>query len=116
MNWRAVGCGTLAIIVFLAVGFWGMSKAFDRLEGCPDRLQWGNLGYLPEGSPIAEPSFADGSAVEIGSTFIGLTTRRVWGPPGSNASASDGGERPPRIYLDCDDGTVLLFAAERAAP
>ena len=48
VNWRAIGCGTLAIVVFLAIGLWGMSKAFDRLEGCPDRLQWGDRVYLPD--------------------------------------------------------------------
>ncbi len=110
MNWRAIGCGTLAIVVFLAIGLWGMSKAFDRLEGCPDRLQWGDRVYLPAGSPVPEPSFPEGSPVEIGSTFIGLTTRKVWGPPGSGPSPS-AADRPSRIYLDCDDGSVLLFAA-----
>lgn len=115
MNWRALGCGTLAIVVFLAVGLWGMSKAFDRLEGCPDRLQWGDRVYLPTGSPRPEPSFAEGSPVEIGSTFIGLTTRTVWGPPGSRSSPS-AADRPSRIYLDCDDGSVLLFAVESPEP
>jgi hypothetical protein len=115
MNRRAVGCGTLAIVVFLAVGLWGMSKAFDRLEGCPDRLLWGDRVYLPTGSHRPHPSFAEGSPVEIGATFIGLTTRKVWGPPGSAPSES-AAERPMRIYLDCDDGSVLLFAVESAAP
>jgi len=115
VNGRAIGCGTLAIVVFLAVGLWGMSKAFDRLEGCPDRLQWGDRVYLPAGSVRPEPSFAEGSPVEIGSTFIGLTTRKVWGPPGS-APSSSAGDRPSRVYLDCDDGGVLLFAAESREP
>ena len=111
MNWRAIGCGGLAIVVFLAVALWGMSKAFDRLEGCPDRLQWGAQAYLPAGSPVPEPSFVEGLPVEIGSTFIGLTTRKVWGPPGTEANPS-AGDLPARIYLDCDDGSVLLFALE----
>ena len=115
MNGRAIGCGTLAIVVFLAVGLWGMSKAFDRLEGCPDRLQWGDRVYLPAGSARPQPSFAEGSPVEIGSTFIGLTTRKMWGPPGS-APSSSAGDRPSRVYLDCDDGSVLLFAAESPEP
>lgn len=115
MNWRALGCGTLAIVVFLAVGLWGMSKAFDRLEGCPDRLQWGDRVYLPTGSHRPQPSFAEGSPVGIGSTFIGLTTRKVWGPPGSAPSGS-AADRPSRIYLDCDDGSVLLFAVESPEP
>ena len=115
MNWRAVGCGTLAILVFVGVGLWGMSKAFDRLEGCPNRLQWGDRVYLAAGSPQPEASFADGSPVEIGATFIGLTTRKVWGPPGSSSSPA-ASERPTRIYLDCDDGSVRLFAAQSPSP
>lgn len=115
MNWRAIGCGTLAIVLFVAVGLWGMSKAFDRLDGCPDRLQWGDRAYLPSGPARAEPSFAEGSPVEIGSTFIGLTTRRVWGPPGTRPSTS-AADRPSRIFLDCADGTVREFAVQTPAP
>ena len=104
MNWRAIGCGVLAAAVFVAVGLFGMSLAFSRLNGCPTLLQWGDRTCLPAGTSAAAPSFAEGSPVEIGSTFIGLTTRRVWGPPGSSPSplASD---RPAAIVLDCDDGT-----------
>lgn len=115
MNWRVIGCGGLAIIVFLAVSLWGMSMAFDRLEGCPERLQWGDRAYLPAGSPVAEPSFAEGSPVEIGSTFIGLTTRKVWGPPGSRPSRA-AADRPSRIFLDCDDGSVQGFVASTPIP
>lgn len=115
MNWRAVGCGTLAVVVFVAVGLFGMSLAFDRLEGCPQRLQWGDRGYLPDGSPAAEPSFAEGSPVEIGSTFIGLTTRQVWGPPGS-APSELAADRPDRIVMDCDDGSVQAYEAEIGSP
>jgi len=111
VNWRAIGCGTLAIVVFLAVGLFGMSLAFNRLEGCPGRLQWGDRGYLPDGSPATEPSFPDGSPVEIGSTFFGLTTRQVWGPPGS-APSQAARDRPDRIVLDCDDGTVQAYRVE----
>lgn len=115
MNWRAIGCGGLAIVVFLGIGLLGMSLAFSRLEGCADRLQWGDRAYLAAGTPAAEPSFSDGSPVEIGSTFMGLTTRRVWGPPGSTRSelASD---RPDRIFLDCGDGTVRAYAGKSPAP
>jgi hypothetical protein len=105
VNWRAIGCGTLAIVVFLAIGLWGMSKAFDRLDGCPDRLQWGDRTYLPEGPTTAQPSFAEGAPVKIGSTFIGLTTRQVWGPPGSAPSTS-AADRPRHVILDCGDSTV----------
>jgi hypothetical protein len=115
VNWRVVGCGTLAIVVFLAVGVLGMSMAFPRIEGCPERLQWGDRGYLPDGSPAPAPSFAAGPAVEIGSTFFGLTTRRVWGPPGSAPSPS-AADRPGRIFLDCDNGRVQAYQAQGPVP
>lgn len=115
MNWRAIGCGTLAIVVFVAIGLFGMSLAFSRLEGCPDRMQWGDRAYLPSGLPVAEPSFAQGSPVEIGSTFIGLTTRQVWGPPGSTPS-QDAVDRPNQIFLDCDDGSVQAYEGQSDPP
>jgi hypothetical protein len=115
VNWRAIGCGTLAIVVFVGIGLYGMSKAFDRAQGCPVRLQWGDRAYLPDGSPATQPSFADGSPVEIGSTFIGLTTRKVWGPPGSAPSQATA-DRPKRIFLDCDDGHVQAYQAQSRSP
>ena len=115
MNWRAIGCGGLAIIVFLGIGLLGMSMAFSHLDGCPDRLQWGDRAYLPAGSPAPEPSFVGGSPVEIGSTFIGLTTRRVWGPPGSSPSEA-AADRPDRIILDCANGSVQAYVREIPSP
>jgi hypothetical protein len=117
VNWRAIGCGLLAATVFVAIGLLGMSMAFSRLEGCTDRVQWGDAAYLPVGSPTGEPSFADGGdPVEIGSTFVGLTTRRVWGPPGSvpYGSVASGSvfEKPQQIILDCGDGTFQEYRAE----
>lgn len=115
MNWRAIGCGGLAIVVFVGIGLFGMSLAFSRLEGCPSRLQWGDRAYLPAGTPAAEPSFAEGPAVAIGSTFIGLTTRRVWGPPGSTPLEA-ASHRPDRIVIDCADGSVQAYSGESPAP
>lgn len=117
MNWRAIGCGLLAAAVFVGIGLLGMSMAFSRLEGCPERLRWGAEAYLPVGATTERPAFTDGGEpVEIGSTFIGLTTRRVWGPPGSVPISSLGPgmafEQPQRIVLDCDDGSFQEYAAE----
>jgi hypothetical protein len=117
VNWRAIGCGGLAAVVFVGIGLLGMSLAFSRLEGCPDRLQWGANGYLPLGATTDQPAFADGGEpVEIGSTFIGLTTRRVYGPPGSVpiTSLASGAvfEQPQHIVLDCDDGTFQEYVGE----
>ena len=116
MNWRAIGCGTLAAAAFVGLGLLAMSMAFTRFEGCPTRLQWGDRAYAPAASPIASPSFASGGEpVEIGSTLIGLTTRRVWGPPGSDAPES-ADVRPDRIILDCADGTFQEYGGAADQP
>ena len=115
MNWRVIGCGSLAALVFVGIGLLGMSMAISRLDGCPVRLQWGDRSYLPDGAPEAAPRFPDGSPVEIGSTFIGLTTRRVWGPPGS-APSQLAADRPTRIVLDCDNGTFQAYRYGASAP
>ena len=112
MNPRVIGCGLLAAAVFVAVGLFAMSLAFSRLDGCPTLVQWGDRTYLPRGSVSASPSFAEGSPVEIGSTFIGLTTRMVWGPPGSSPSNS-AADRPDSIVLDCDDGSFQSYQVKR---
>ncbi|MGH2457044.1 MAG: hypothetical protein ACRDHD_12405 [Candidatus Limnocylindria bacterium] len=110
MSWRAAGCLVLGIGAFVGVGLLGMSLAFSQLGGCPDRLQWADRAYLPQGSPAASPEFeGGGEPVEIGSTFVGLTTRRVYGPPGSSAS-TDADDRPAEIVLDCGDGSYRGYA------
>ena len=126
MNRRAIGCGLLAAAFFVAIGLYGMSLAFSSLEGCPDRLQWRDRVFLPVGSPAQEPVFGQGGRpVRIGSTFIGLTTRRVWGLPGSvpfgsppsgSVANGAGNEPPQRIILDCDNGTFQEFAGELSSP
>jgi len=108
VNRRAIGCGLLAAVVFVAIGLYGMSLAFSRIDGCPTLLQWGDRTYLPVGAAATSPSFAEGSPVEIGSTFIGLTTRLVWGPPGSSPSPL-AADRPDSIILDCSNGTVQAY-------
>ena len=109
MSRRAIGCGVLAAAVFIGLGLLAMSMAFSRFEGCPSRLQWGDRSYDPAASPLPSPSFADGGEpVDIGSTLIGLTTRQVWGPPGSDAPSA-AYQRPARIILDCGNGTFQEY-------
>jgi hypothetical protein len=105
---RAIGCGVLGIGSFLALGLFGMWLAFNRLEGCPSRLQWAERGYEPIGTPAPSPAFAAGEPVDIGSTFIGLTTRTVWGPPGSRPTTQSA-DRPSEIVLDCADDTYQAY-------
>ena len=116
MSGRAIGCGVLAALVFIGLGLLAMSMAFSRFDGCPARLQWGDRDYDPAGSPVSSPAFADGSQpVALGSTLIGLTTRQVWGPPGSD-DPSNAYHRPPQIILDCDDGTYQEYREVRDQP
>lgn len=107
MNRRVLGCGIAGIVVFLALGILGLRMAIPDV-GCPDRLQWSDQAYLADGTPAASPSLDEGTPVRIGSTFIGLTTRDVYGPPGSEPAAS-AAERPSVLVLDCGDGTFLAY-------
>jgi hypothetical protein len=113
VNWRAAGCILAGIGIFLAITLFGMSLAFSGAKGCPPRLQWGDRSYLPVGGPMDEPAFEEpGEPVALGSTFIGLTTRTVFGPHGSQPSAP-AGDRPDEIALDCDDDTFQTYAVDR---
>jgi hypothetical protein len=109
VNWRAIGCGTIAAVAFVAIGLWGMSLAFSRFEGCPPSLQWGDRRYEPSGPTTDAPTFdRPGEPVPLGSTFMGLTTRTVFGPPGSEPSppATD---RPTQVAVDCGDESFQTY-------
>lgn len=113
MNLRAIGCIVIGSLVFIGIGLLGLSMATSRI-GCPDRLQWTDTAYLPAEAPTESPTLpADPEAkpVEIGSTFIGLTTRKVYGPTAIDASDPNA-ERPTQIALECGDGTYQAYAAE----
>ncbi len=117
MNLRAIGCIVVGSLVFIGIGLLGLSMAMSRI-GCPDRLQWTDIAYLPADAATQSPRLPDdpqAKPVEIGSTFIGLTTRKVYGrtaidPTDPNAP------RPTQIVLECGDGTYQAYAAESAAP
>jgi hypothetical protein len=110
VNWRAIGCLVIGAAVFVAIGLLGMSFAFRAQPGCPERLQWADRTYLAEGTPAPSPAFASpGEPVAIGSTFFGLTTRQMYGPPGSSPS-TEAEDRPETVALDCADGTYQTYA------
>jgi hypothetical protein len=102
VNRRAIGCGALAIIVFVGIGLLGLSMATTR-AGCPGRVQLEAQGYERDGTPAPSP-FA--GAEPIGSTFVGLTTRKAFAAPAGSA-------RPMRLALECGDGTYQTY---RQAP
>lgn len=110
MNWRAIGCGLLAAAVFVGIGLLGMSFAFSRFDGCPPLVRWADRRYQPSGLPSDAPSFEmPGEPVPLGSTFIGLTTRAVFGPPGSRQSTA-AADRPDQIALDCGDESFQTYS------
>jgi len=106
VNRRSIGCIVMGSVVFVLIGVAGLNLASNR-TGCPAGIRWEQLTYEPRGTPAPTPDLA-GEPVELGSTFIGLATRTVYGPPGSGAAAS-GGPRPETIALDCGDGTYQSY-------
>jgi hypothetical protein len=115
VNWRAIGCGTIAALVFVGLGIIGLNLASGRV-GCPDRIQWRELSYLPSGTPAPTPAFGvAGQPVKLGSSFIGLTTRDIYGPPGSRPS-TQAADRPSSIAMDCADGTFLTYRVSGTVP
>jgi len=116
MNWRAAGCLVVGVATFLAITLLGLSLSIGRLDGCPAQLQWAERVYLPVGSPGPDASFDEsGAPVELGSTFIGLATRTVYGPPGSSPSEL-AADRPDVIAMDCADGTFQTYRYSRDLP
>jgi len=115
VNWRAIGCIGIGSVVFVLIGILGLNVASSRI-GCPDRLQWRELSYAPIGTPAPSPQAGgSGAAVKLGSTFIGLTTRDIYGPPGSSPSASSS-DRPGVIAMDCGDGSFLAYRLVGTVP
>lgn len=108
MNWRAAGCLVVGVAAFVAIGLVGLSLAFRGAQGCPAGLQWQDRAYDAVGTPMPSPDLGAGDAVGIGSTFMGPTTRRVFGPPGSSPS-TDAADRPETIALDCADGSYQAY-------
>ena len=105
MNRRAIGCGAAAVVVFLAAGAFGLSRTLAP-AGCPSELLYAEHVYVPEGAPASSP---DAGLVQIGSTFIGLTTRAVYAAPSAAPAGSAVGAPPDAFFLDCADGTFQAF-------
>jgi hypothetical protein len=112
VNWRAAGCLLVGVAGFVGLGLLAMSMTFNDPGGCPDTLQWDDRTYVASGAPASSPSLSEpGDPSEIGSTFFGLTTRRVFGPPGSSPSER-AADRPSEIALDCGNGTFRSYRWE----
>lgn len=115
MNGRAIGCIALGAVIFVLIGVAGINVASSRV-GCPDRLQWGDRFYAPVGTPASSPQIGIGRPpAKLGSTFIGLTTRTIYGPPGAQASGA-AMARPDQIAMDCGNGGFQTYDKADAAP
>ena len=111
-----LGCGVVGVVAFVGLGLLGMSMATSRI-GCPDRLQWASVAYLPDGAATRSPVIADAQGrppVKIGSTLIGLTSRSVYGAAGTDISDASA-PRPTRIAMACGDDTYRTYLAQPVA-
>ena len=109
MNWRAIGCGTLAAAVFVLIGVIGIWRAGAPAE-CPSVLPYEPSSYRPAGEPADEPRLdsVDGQLELAGTTSFGLATWDVWVEPGRvPPTAAD--PLPQRIVLECGDGTYQAY-------
>ncbi len=112
MNWRAAGCLVVGSLLFIGVGLFGLSLATSRV-GCFDTLQTADGVYRLDGEPARSPSLGSGAApVEIGTTLVGLSTRRVFGPPGTNPNDATA-PRPGEIAVECGDATYQAYRLQR---
>ena len=109
MNWRAIGCGTIAVVGFVLIGLWGISRAFPSPE-CPDVLPYEPAEYRPAGDPTESPGLAgiDEPLHRAGTTRFGFASWEVWVEPGL-APAASGDRLPQRIVLACGDGTYQAY-------
>ena len=109
MNWRAIGCGTLAAAVFIAVGLIAIWRA-GAPTGCPSQIPYQPAAYERVGSPAAEPRLegVEGPLEEGGRTSFGLAAWQVWIEPPATPLAS-GAPLPERIVLECGDGTFQAY-------
>ena len=109
MNWRAIGCGTLAAATFVLLGFWGITRTFAP-EECPGTLPYEPAAYEPVGERTSEPRLegVDEPLEQAGSASFGLASWDVWVEPGRVPSAS-GEPLPQRVVLECGDGGYQAY-------
>ena len=114
MNWRAIGCGTLAAAVFVLVGLVSIWRA-QAPAGCPDRLPYEPAPYVSDGAATDSPTLSgvEEPLVAGGRASFGLAGWPVWVAREDRPTASGAG-LPPRIVLECGDGTYQAFRRSEA--
>lgn len=116
---RAIGCGSLGAVAFVALGVLSILRAGAPAE-CPGALPYQLPGgeratYEPVGAPMPSPSLqgVEGTLERGSEVAFGLAKWTVYLPPGTAPTSSDVA-LPPRIVLDCHDGTFQAFQRETA--
>jgi len=109
VNWRAIGCGTLAAAVFISLALFAILRAGAPAE-CPDGLPYQPSSYEPVGEPTNAPTLegVDEALVHSGSASFGLASWAVWVEP-QRVPTGSGATLPPRIVLECGDGTFQAY-------
>jgi hypothetical protein len=109
VNWRAIGCGTLAAAAFVLIGLIGIWRAGAPAE-CPSLLPYEPSAYRPAADPTGEPRLegVDEPLELAGTTSFGLASWEVWVEPGRVPDAA-GDPLPPRIVLACGDGSYRAY-------
>lgn len=115
MNWRGIGClaavlGTFVVVAL--IGIW-VSVGGGTPVGCATALRWIDDRYVAAGTPAASPALpGEGEPVLIGSTLVGVATREVYAPAGSEPLPS-AGNRPEVMAVACGDGTFQTYELSR---
>lgn len=108
MNLRLLGCGGAAAAAFILIGIVSIWLAGAPAE-CPGLLPYEPRTYESVGSPLTEPILEgiDGPLERAGDVSFGLATWATYVQPGM--APADGDPLPPRIVLDCRDGTFQAY-------
>ena len=112
MTPRVLGCGLLAAAGFVLIAAFAIWRAGAPAE-CPGLLPYQPAAYEPVGTPMAEPVLEGVAELDRAPNpdSFGLASWTVYLPPGTAPTAS-GVPLPPRIVLDCRDGTFQAFQRE----
>jgi hypothetical protein len=113
VSWRAIGCGGLAVTVFVLVGLFGIWRAVSPAQDCPPEFQTPSGTWRPIGEPTTEPGLP-GSAEQLeraGEIGFGLATWELWVVPGTAPSAS-ADPLPDRLVLGCADDAFQAYARD----
>jgi hypothetical protein len=109
VSWRAIGCGTLAAVVFVLVGLIAIWRAGPP-AGCPSELDYTDGAFEAVGSP-AEAPLLEGVSASLKPGFrttVGFSSWTVWVDP-ADAPTSSAAPLPDRMVLECGDGTFQAY-------